>query len=70
MVRDMLLLGAQVLDTYFLLGAGRGTWVPVSGFAGLLRCRWHGTLAQAVRQRQSARETVYWQDNARAESKQ
>ena len=53
--------GIRVLDIYFMLGAGRGTWVPVSGFAGLLRCQWHGILAQAVRQRLSARETVYWQ---------
>ena len=36
---------------FLLSGTGRSTWAPFSGFSGLLRCRWHGTLAQAVRQR-------------------
>ena len=52
---------SEFLTFIFMLGTGRGTWVPFSGFAGLLRCRWHGTLAQAVRQQFSTRESVYWQ---------
>ena len=53
---------SEFLTVIFLLsGTGRSTWAPFSGFSGLLRCRWHGTLAQAVRQQFSTRESVYWQ---------
>ena len=61
-LRGMPMRGIRVLDSYFSMsGTGRSTWAPFSGFSGLLRCRWHGILAQAVRQQFSTRESVYWQ---------